>query len=583
MGQTTSEPVATNVRNERHFKNGQTPTTKRGTARSTNSQCEGYVLTEDIRTYADDLINKMDFINGDSTSTAEKINELKMLIEKRVEDNTNAVKGNNTYSMNALQEDLTSMKETLETKMQSIIDSSSTGNKMEVKTHVSEEIKILKDQLSSLIGNLESYDNALANNETLKKDVDSSLSALKADLLSAFPTNDSTDGESLKSDMDSKLTSFKAEIISALLTKESGESLKSHFTSELSSTKDEILSIVQKADAASTESDNLKKHVQTTSDALFKLIQTLDLENSIDVKEHVTKQIETMTTKLSSAIENVGKGNKGSTDPTKDLEYLRLEADETQRNVKSVYNILDAEKREAMDDVLGLTKRISQSIKSDAILQYLEVDLCEKNTFFTLSGAYCEDLDKQYEKISNTVPACKEYYQSKKDALADPSLAKPMSAACEYSLANIASSCLSNDVCEKCGSDGSTSCRTNCWYINSWGQSKFEIRPHCESMLNNVTESYKDRQYIYSLNRITECDSNLCKQYEISNNIRYKPDACNLTLDSEGKLGNMTQDCLKYLESAYSMYEQGCNESFEEQYNTPSVCTNNKKTILQSV
>ena len=647
MGGSQSTDLKTqNSRNTKNIRGSSRGRITRSGRSAKPAECEGYVLTQDIQEYADDLRNKMDFINGDSTSTAQKINELKALIEERVKDNTDQVKGNNTYSMTTLQTDLANMKETLETKMQSIIDGSSAGSKIEVKSHISEEIKNLKDQLNTLIGTLETYDNAVANNESLKRDVNSSLSSFKSDMLSALLTKESavTQGESLKRDMASNMSSLKTDLLSALRAKDSSDKdtlrknvtsdvttaisklvsplqtnenadrlndklkqhltselsstskdltstlqtnknadrlndkLKQHLSSELLSTKNELLSMLQTVDVATKESDSMKKHVETTSNSLYTLIESLDSKNTTDLKEHLTKEIELLKDNLSSTIQNAARTQKGSEVSGSGIEYLKTEGDETQRNVKSVLKMLDAKKREEMDNVLGLTNSISQSIKNNAVLQYLELTLCEDGSFFDLAGAFCKKMDDQYETISNTIPACKEYFQSKKD-----NTEKAMSAACEYSLANIASSCLANDVCEKCGSDGSASCRTNCWYVNEFGQSKFEIRPYCESMLNDVTESYKNRQFIYSLNRLKQCDSNLCKQYEISNSMRYKPDACNLSLDSDGNLVNMTAECSEYLNKNYNLYEEGCNESFQEQYNIPSICTNNRTNILQSL
>ena len=206
----------------------------------------------------------------------------------------------------------------------------------------------------------------------------------------------------------------------------------------------------------------------------------------------------------------------------------------------------------------------------------MEIDLCERNLFISYAGALCGDMGERYDKISNTIPSCKTYYQSKKNGAE-----ATMSAACEFSLAKLASACLENEICEKCGTDGSASCRTNCWYVNERGQSKFGIRPHCEAMVENVTESYKDRQYMYSLNRITQCESNLCKYREMSNNTQYKPDVCNLSLDSFGELDNMTPECFDYLNAKYGKYEQECNEVFDEQYAESNICTANKSVILQ--
>ena len=69
----------------------------------------------------------------------------------------------------------------------------------------------------------------------------------------------------------------------------------------------------------------------------------------------------------------------------------------------------------------------------------------------------------------------------------------------------------------------------------------------------------------------------------MSNNMQYAPSVCNLSLDGEGALDNMTPECLNYLTSLYPKYEKDCNETFEEQYNKTNICTANRGTILQSL
>ena len=78
MGQTNSSESPQTTQSVKPTRRGLR--TLKPTARSKSSECEGYVLTEDIQEYADDLRKKMDFINGDSTSTAEKMNELKKVL-----------------------------------------------------------------------------------------------------------------------------------------------------------------------------------------------------------------------------------------------------------------------------------------------------------------------------------------------------------------------------------------------------------------------------------------------------------------------------------------------------------------------
>ena len=239
---------------------------------------------------------------------------------------------------------------------------------------------------------------------------------------------------------------------------------------------------------------------------------------------------------------------------------------------------MEKKKRDEMDTLLGLTGNVSQSVKNSSVLEYLELDLCEKNLFISYAGALCGEMGDRYDKISNTIPSCKSYFQAKKNG-EDAT----MTETCEYSLAKIASTCLQNETCAKCGSDGSYDCRESCWYMNNRGQSKFTIRPHCESMLQQVSDSYRDRQYMYSLNRITQCETKMCKHREMSNNMQYAPSVCNLSLDGEGALDNMTPECLNYLTSLYPKYEKDCNETFEEQYNKTNICTANRGTILQSL
>ena len=81
---------------------------------SKESECKGFFVSEDIKEYADMLQKKMDFINGDSTSTADKIKELKTLIETKVNNNTNTIKGDNNSSLNTMQSELDNLKQSIE-------------------------------------------------------------------------------------------------------------------------------------------------------------------------------------------------------------------------------------------------------------------------------------------------------------------------------------------------------------------------------------------------------------------------------------------------------------------------------------
>jgi hypothetical protein len=488
----------------------------------TESECQGYFLTEDIKEYADMLRRKMDFINGDGTSTADKIQEIKTLIEAKVNDNTNTIKGDNNSALHTMQDELDNLKNAIQNKIDTTIENKSIANIAEIKSHVSDKTTQINDELKEILSDIQTSENGITNRDNVKTHVTSDLSTLTDNLLNT------------------------------LLSKENAkineESLKSHIIENL----------------------------QRTAESLISSLQTIDSDGVNNVKEHVTKAIDTMKSALASTIENSMTTQKSGSDPSKDIQFLIAEGNETQRNVKSLFNDMEKKKRDEMDALLGLTTKVSQTVKNNGVIQYLEIDLCEKNLFIGYSGSLCGDMEERYDNISNSIPSCKTYYQSKKNGTD-----APMSAACEYSLAKIASACLENEICEKCGTDGSASCRTNCWYVNDRGQSKFGIRPHCESMIESVTTSYKERQYVYSLNRIAQCETKLCKHREISNNMQYAPNVCNLSLDSTGELDNMTSECFNHLDTMYTRYEQDCNESFEEQYNESNVCTANKSMILQ--
>lgn len=652
----------------------QHPRFRKKQTRLTEADNNGMLLIDDVGEYAELVRQKMDFINRDNASAAEKIQEIKTLIEG-MNSGENVAK--------TVREEINNLKTNLHKKIDTTIDNKSVANISEIKTHVSDKTSKIHDGMKEIRKQL----NDLSGSDEMKSHVTSEMSSVKNSLLEALPSTDFIlnqfrdieDIKSLRSEissvkntlmeaetkrgedhsrlgnniaknineiLSSKMSSFEKNVLGAVqkegkvssssiigdikshVTSEmSGfknlssklqenassnrESVKSHVTSQISSLEKNILGSLQTSKNASVIGDSIKNHIDNellslseklvkslkispineesikshivanlnkTEKSLLSSLQTIDSDGVKNVKNHVTMAIDSMKSSLMNTIENAMKGQKGGSggSSSSDIQYLIEEGNETQRNVKSLFNDMEKKKRDEMDTLLGLTGKASQSVKNSSVLEYLELDLCEKNLFISYAGALCGDMGQRYDKISNTIPSCKSYFQAKKNG-EDAT----MSESCEYSLAKIASTCLENETCAKCGTDGSYECRENCWYMNDRGQSKFTILPQCESMLQAVSGSYRGRQYMYSLNRITQCETKMCKHREISNNMQYAPSACNLSLDEKGALDNMTPECLNYLTSMYPKYEKDCNESFEEQYNKTNICTANRSTILQ--
>lgn len=633
----------------------------------------GMLLIDDVSEYAELVRQKMDFINRDNASSAEKIQEIKALIEGMNQ-------GDNVVM--TMRAEINNLKDNLHKKIDKTIDNKSLANMKEIKTHVSDKTTNIHNGMKDILRQL----NASSSSDEMKSHVTSELSTFSKSILGALPPPDflTRPLDDIKTHVTSELSTFKNTILGALpkenassfddvktnianqlssLTKSfeknvlqgiknhgtstsssittdikshvtselSGfknltsnlqtsenassnrENVKSHVTSELSGLEKNILGSLQTSKNASVIGDSIKNHInnelstlsdklinslksspineesiksdiaanlKATEKALLSSFQTIDSDGVKNVKNHVTMAMDSMKSSLMNTIENAMKGQKGGSggSSSSDIQYLMEEGNETQRNVKSLFNDMEKKKRDEMDTLLGLTGNTSQSVKNKSVLQYLELDLCEKNLFISYAGALCGEMGVRYDNISNTIPACKSYFQAKKNG-EDAT----MSETCEYSLAKIASTCIENETCAKCGTDGSYECRESCWYMNDRGQSKFTIRPQCESMLQEVSDSYRDRQFMYSLNRITQCETKMCKHREMSNNMQYAPSVCNLSLDGEGALDNMSAECINYLTSMYPKYEKDCNESFEEQYNKTNICTANKRTILQTL